>query len=176
MDKGYSLVDFQQICESIAGQSLGRFFQDFVYGKVPIEDGLSKALDFVGCELKLRHSKQLIKKHFGFRVSHKDNQFIVSDIATGSPANRKLCIGDKLVEVNGKNPTRHRLNAMIIRKNLVLQVDRRGRKLRVSLKPSERFYFDQFKIIRKPQPTATEKSRFQKWMAKTKTIGELELS
>jgi len=110
--RGYSLKDFQDLCEQETGQPLELFFKNFVFGTVPIEATMSSLLENVGCKLRSVPSRQLSKKFFGFRTAKQADEIIVMQIAPESPAYCKLCIGDSIVGINAKKP-KHKLNSLI---------------------------------------------------------------
>jgi predicted metalloprotease with PDZ domain len=163
---GYTLKHFQNICEQVAGQSLVAFFEQYIQGVAPLEEQLKSLLHQVGCTLKTHTSKQLIKRHFGFRVQMRQGQLQVVQILADSPAYQKLSLEDVIVSVNGKKPT-PKLNSQIkLEYPLKLDLLRQGRRVRVSLLPSGEQYFNQYKIERIKQPTDLQQEGFRRWLGK----------
>ncbi len=162
--QGYSLTDFEKLCERVAGQSLGSFFRNFVYGTDPLEKELDYLLSYVGCQLRKVPSKQLSKKIFGFRTTKQEQELKVLQVAPGSPAYGKLSIGDVIVAVNGKKP-KHKLNQLIDSAySLRLDIRRQGRKVSCTLPRAKDRYFSQFRIEKLDRVTAAQKASFKKWL------------
>jgi len=161
---GYSLKDFQNVCEQVAGQSLNSYFKDFIYGTLPIEDALSALLDAVGCKLKAVPSRQLTKKLFGFRTITRDQDIAILQIASGSPAYDELSIGDVIISINGRKP-RKSLNSIINpKKPIKLVVNRQGRDVRVTLKSGKKQFFKQYRIVKQKNASGEQKHSFCKWL------------
>jgi predicted metalloprotease with PDZ domain len=53
MQSGYTLQDYQQIVEAVAGQNYQAYFDECIYGTTPLQDRASRALGYVGCELAI---------------------------------------------------------------------------------------------------------------------------
>ena len=162
--KGYSMHDFRSTCEQVAGKSLNAYFDNFIYGTLPLEYELANLLEVVGCCLKAIPSKQLSKKLFGFKTSIKEGSLVVSKIAEASPAHRKLSLEDELISVNGKKP-KHRLNGLIKGDyRLRLEVLSNGRKRKVTLTSKNQQFFMQLQISKMKQVSDQQKRAFNRWL------------
>ncbi len=160
---GYSLLSFKQVCEDIAKCSLDSFFDDHVHGVAPLETQLSALLETIGCRLKKYSSKQLSKKYFGFRSQKRQDKLTIVQIHPDSPAYIKLSTGDIILSVNGKKP-RQKLDGLIEQgKSLKLTVERHGRKIKVSLPPSKKTFFDQYRIVKLKHLNEDQKEAFRHW-------------
>lgn len=166
---GFSLSSFKQTCEDIAKCSLDNFFDHYVNGVVPLETQLSVLLENVGCRLKKYSSKQLSKKLFGFRAQKRNGKLTIVQIHPNARAYRKLSTGDSIINVNGKKP-REKLNGLIEQgKSLKMTVERHGRKVKISLPPSKKTYFDQYRIVRLKQLSGDQKEAFDHWTKSVST-------
>ena len=163
-DKGYSMNDFQDVCETVAGQQLKSLFQSFVLGTVPLETALASELQSVGCKLKKVPSRQLTKKKYGFRTSGDEDNITVEQIAEGSPAYWRLSTRDKIITINGKKPKK-KLNSLIGNEDkLKLVVERLGRKIHITLASTQNRFFDQYRIEKQKHPPNSQKKNFRKWL------------
>ena len=166
-ETGYSLREFQNVCEQAAGSSLQLYFKNFIYGTEPLETELSRLLEIFGCRFKSIASKQLTKKLFGFRTSVVNQELTVIQILTGSPAWSKLSLGDIIVMVNGKKP-KGKLNDLInTKKSMKLDVMRSGRKIKVTLKPSKTQYFVQYIVEKIRNQSMEQEECFKSWLHQT---------
>ncbi|QHT68727.1 M61 family metallopeptidase [Rhodocytophaga rosea] len=53
MNAGYTIQDYQQIIEKVAGQNYQDYFDECIFGTIPLQDRTSRALNYVGCELAI---------------------------------------------------------------------------------------------------------------------------
>jgi predicted metalloprotease with PDZ domain len=51
MKAGYTMQDYQQIVEKVAGRNYQEYFDECIYGTMPLQDSASRSLSYVGCEL-----------------------------------------------------------------------------------------------------------------------------
>lgn len=50
---GYTQADYQQVVETVIGQTHTTYFEECIQETSPLQERLAKALDFIGCELKI---------------------------------------------------------------------------------------------------------------------------
>lgn len=166
--KGYSLSDFQQLCEATARLPLQDYFSKFIYGTTAIEDELSSLLEMVGCQLKCYPSKQMSKRLYGFRITQNEDNWVVSDVHKDSPAYQRLSIGDQIVLVNGQKPKKI-LNSIMGKSSLRLTIQRTGKTSKVTLHPgAHKNYYLQLRISQQDNPSGFQKSLFQNWIGSQK--------
>ncbi len=166
---GYTLKHFQNICEQVAGRSLKEFFEQNVYGVVPLEKPLNDLLHLVGCSLKELSSKQLIKRLFGFRAQLVNQQLTIIQIIPNSPAYKKLSLEDVIIKVNGKKPSQKLNNQLNSKDSLKLELLRQGRKVRVTLYASKTRYFNQYRIEKIKHRSASQEHNYDSWLSNQKS-------
>ena len=49
---GYSLIDYQRICEEVYGRSLSSYFKDCIQGNIPLESMVNELLDAFGLQMQ----------------------------------------------------------------------------------------------------------------------------
>jgi predicted metalloprotease with PDZ domain len=50
---GYTIQDYIDIAEEVAGESLGWYWKDCIYGNIPLDERLNEALSFVGLQMTI---------------------------------------------------------------------------------------------------------------------------
>ena len=161
---GYTLNDFQKICEQVAGVSLNKFFNDFVKGVTPLENEINEVLTPLGCQLYAGPSKQLTQRVYGFKTSFNQQKWTVSHLAQDSLAYTKLSVGDILIKINGRPPADN-LNSLIDpQRPLQLILKRAGVKISVALIPGQEFYYTQYRIKTLRNPSTSQQRNFNKWL------------
>jgi predicted metalloprotease with PDZ domain len=99
--KGVSEKDYIAVLENISGISFQEFFTDFVHGTNPYEAILTESFDYLGLELIHTPAKQYSLSRLGFKTNQNGNNFIVSALYPGGPADLGgLMLGDEIIAVN----------------------------------------------------------------------------
>jgi predicted metalloprotease with PDZ domain len=57
-EKGYTLTDYRQTVEAVAGQELNEYFEECIQGIGSLEKRLKQALHYVGCKLQVKPNEQ----------------------------------------------------------------------------------------------------------------------
>ena len=52
MGIGYSLIDYQRVCEEVYGRSLSSYFKDCIHGNIPLESMVNELLDAFGLQMQ----------------------------------------------------------------------------------------------------------------------------
>lgn len=87
--------------ENISGISFKEFFSEFVNGTNPYEAILTESFEYLGLELKHVPTKQYSSARLGFKANVNGNNFLVSALYPGGPADLGgLSIGDEIIAVN----------------------------------------------------------------------------
>ncbi|GJM28519.1 MAG: peptidase M61 [Cyclobacteriaceae bacterium] len=163
-DQGYSVNNIEMLCTQLSGENFKTFFHNFIYGVTPLESELNSLLDHVGCYLVETPSKQSLKKLFGIWGSSEDEGLVIKQIDATSPAWRLVAIGDVITKINGKHVTKN-LNKLLGKSStLRLQVNRKGRKLRISVPRGKAGFFLQYKVAKQQRITEEQRSNFRAWL------------
>ncbi|MTI31330.1 M61 family metallopeptidase [Xanthovirga aplysinae] len=162
--KGYSEKDYQKIAEEIAGTSLQTYFDQFIYGNIPVEEQLNKSLNFVGCELQSTEANSRTEKLFGFATLREGNSFKIHQIAANSVAEEQLTLGDEIIAVNGRK-VEGNLDKLLANVNEAEFVLFRDKKLKIiHLSNHGTYYCQQMKVIQIEGATKQQKENFRKWL------------
>ena len=52
MGVGYSITDYQRVCEEVYGRSLSQYFKDCIHGNMPLESMVNELLDAFGLQMQ----------------------------------------------------------------------------------------------------------------------------
>ncbi len=52
MGVGYSITDYQRVCEEVYGRSLSQYFKDCIYGNMPLESMVNELLEAFGLQMQ----------------------------------------------------------------------------------------------------------------------------
>ena len=52
MGVGYSIMDYQRVCEEVYGRSLSQYFKDCIHGNMPLESMVNELLDAFGLQMQ----------------------------------------------------------------------------------------------------------------------------
>ncbi len=101
--KGYSEVDFRNICVKYGGLKVEQIFKDHIYDTKDYIPTLKNSLEIVGLELKEKDNPNISAQYFGFIAMKENNKLIVKKIEPNSVAD-KHGIGpeDEILKVNQK--------------------------------------------------------------------------
>jgi len=163
---GYTEQDYMRLVSEVAGQSMQRYFDQFVYGTAPLEDPLNRVLSFVGCRLRIRENASVSEGIFGFRTAVKSERTEVTAILPDSPAAAVLTVDDEIIAVNGRRVVMN-LQSLFAdgTEQYKLSVFRQNRLLTVSLAatPEKRFW-QKITVEKLPDATSEQQASFQQWL------------
>lgn len=162
-DRGYRTEDVQRICKKFTKHDFQDLFDELIRGTAPLQDYLKDALSEVGCTLHKLPSKQTLKRCFGIRATLLDSSLKISQIANGSPAGKKLSVGDLILKINGKKVQKNLKKALGKAHTTKLLINRSGRQLSIKLTRSSKQFFWQYRLQKLPNPTDDQRINYQKW-------------
>jgi predicted metalloprotease with PDZ domain len=161
---GYTLADFQKASEEAAGESLKKFFDDYVYGTAPLpwEEYLLRA----GLLLAPKDSVQ--KTWLGVGTSDVGDKTRVTRVTAGSPGYAAgLDIGDEILALDGSRVRTGDLNDRVGERKpgdkvtLTVFHNDRLKEVRVTLASSP---VPAYKLTKIPAPTSMQKSIYESWL------------
>lgn len=165
-NKGYSLQDYQNIVNKIAGKDMKTYFDDCIFGRGKLENWLPTTFDYLGCELQINKNNYLEEQLFGFRVVLKSSRIFVSVIAPDSPADRVLSLQDELISIDNQPVELNLLKLLKDKTTVVLQILRNQKLRTVVLATDGKTYFDKYTIAKMANPTSFQENNFKKWLGK----------
>ena len=102
LNKGYQESDIISLCETMAGVSLGSFFDNYVFGTEDYETQLIECFNYLSIEFSKQSSPHSSEDLFGFKTIDFSLNRKITLIAPYSPAWKAgLSIGDEIIAVNG---------------------------------------------------------------------------
>ncbi len=158
---GYTCKNYIESVNLVAGTDLNDFFEKYIFGTEPLENPLRESLNFIGCELQKVPAKTKLEEIFGIQTL--PNNGTIWRIATNSPADFALTVGDEILQINGQ---KFSSNFSFPENNLIklnFTIKRIGQELNLELTPHEESYFPQFQIRKKVNMTESQQQNFEAW-------------
>ena len=142
------------------------YFEKFIYGTAPLEEPLSKALAFMGCQLVTEENASVSEGTFGFRAVTRDGRTEVLSIWPNSPAATSLTVDDEIVAVNGRRVAQNLQTLLAAGANQYeLSVFRQNQLRTVTLAAdSAARYWQKITVARLPAATEEQRASFQQWL------------
>jgi predicted metalloprotease with PDZ domain len=166
-NKGYSEADYLKLVSDKAGRSYREFFERFVWGLEPLEEELSKALDYVGCELITLDNPDVSESRFGLRTKDEQIKCLVLQVAPGSPADiATLSINDEIIAVNGLHCDGSNLDALLnFFDNDVIHLTlfRAKNLLHLDLISTQERFFPYYFLHKQKDATQGQKANYMGW-------------
>lgn len=101
-EKGYTEEELLTLCEEVAGISLKSFFEDHIFGTLPIN--YAEYLAYAGIDMVDQSTSEY---GLGWSLSVKDGKYVISKVDEGSSASLAgLSAEDEILAING-----YRINA-----------------------------------------------------------------
>ncbi len=164
--KGYTEADLKSIIEQITKANYDDFFDQFIWGKTPLEEPVKKALDYLGLTLHLDDSDQYWEKQYGIKIKNQNEAPKVAQVAPGSPGDSGgLSIDDELVAINGIKVDRNleELFAYHYEETIQLTIFRNNHLKQIHLVADEAQYFPKAYISDQANPSDQQKANFSAW-------------
>ncbi len=160
---GYTLGDLEEIVKNLSDNQLTSYFEDFIYGKIPLAEKLNEVFHSVGCMLKEHPAETTAEKYFGFRVQEENGKFTISSIFPESPAYQHLAPNDELLAIN-RRKIDNNLHELIGNRTSINVTFARNQKMgTVKLENKGETYFKQYTIQQREDATQEEKTMFIQW-------------
>lgn len=105
--RNYAPEDFQRTCESIAGETLERFFSDYVRGRVDLAAAYNQYLSAAGLRLETSVAANGTRAlqttaYLGADLAQNGDRLIINSVRAGSPAYEQgLNANDQVVALDG---------------------------------------------------------------------------
>jgi len=161
---GYTVDDFQNAGEELAGGSLEQFFNDFVHGTVPLP--WERFLNYAGLDLTVVDTIQ--KPWLGIVSSDAGEKTTITRVVAGSCGyDAGLNIGDEVLALDGfrvrTSDLQKRIEEMNAGDKVKLTVFRDDglREFEVTLRHEE---IPSYKITRVENPSPLQKSIYESWL------------
>jgi predicted metalloprotease with PDZ domain len=163
---GYSENDYQEIVESVSGESFESYFLDYVNGIVPYDFAIKESFEYLGLELIQQPSASFLESKLGFRIVSKGKNAVVQSIYPGSPSDiGGLRVGDEIIALNGSqlNNDLDKWLKYFENDDLKLSVYRDGKLLGVTLITGFDFFYPKFEVKQNKNITESQLVNLKFW-------------
>tara|TARA_R110001592_G_scaffold236456_3_gene494782 strand:- start:2291 stop:4003 length:1713 start_codon:yes stop_codon:yes gene_type:complete len=100
--KGISDEIYKKVIEEVAGVSYDEIYNNFIHGSKDYTNSLKEALNYIGCDLKIKPTKNFNESNLGFKVRYENGACLIDNIFPNSLAEQKgLAINDEIIAING---------------------------------------------------------------------------
>ncbi len=162
--KGYKTADILYGLKKITGKDHTQFFDRFIYGCDPVEKDLDQLLNRFGCKLMTTHPANPVEKHLGIRLRDSEAELLVQHVAPLSPAYGKICIQDRILEIDRVPINMRQLDAIQLNGTTELLVERAGQQITITIKKGNMLHFTNFEIVRLKQTTTEQDQLLVNWV------------
>lgn len=158
---GYSHQDIINVCEAVYGESLQRFFENFVDGTKRTEHLLNNLLNHFGCGLLEVDPETDLEKYFGIKTISENGRYYVVQTAPDSPGENYFSIEDEILSINHRDPFSERLHND---KQASFLIKRNQQEISFSLSPGEITYNKYYKIIELENASPEQRALLNAWL------------
>lgn len=164
LKKGYKSLTYRQIIEKLTQQDWGWYFDDCVYGKADLTSLLNNVFDRVGCEMKVKHSEDYLKRWLGIEVQLVQGKFQVIKTGVNSPGEEKFSVRDEIITINTTTVTSLTQELLVKDGENVIEIMRAGERMSMTVKLNSTSYFDVYEVVMKSDPSLEETNNFNSWI------------
>jgi predicted metalloprotease with PDZ domain len=162
--KGYTNDDFRKTSEKFVDKSLKKFFDDYVYGIIPLD--WEKYLSYAGLELKSNDTT--ITSVAGLVTSKQGDKIIVESVLPGSSAEEGgIKNGDEIIAYNSERlnyeDMEKRIKELKTGDKVTLNVFRDDKIREFTLTMQEKKLMN-YSLEKVPSPTPLQKSIYESWL------------
>ncbi|HEX8549334.1 MAG TPA: M61 family peptidase [Cytophagaceae bacterium] len=163
-EKGYTMQDFESICEQTAGIPLQQFFIEAVYGCTNLQDQINDALAYLGCEFEVCETRYAGERVFGLKIQLREGRTFVEQTEPGSPADKIFSKDDEVIAIDGLKVANNIHELMAAKPECHVTIFRKNKLQSFVIKSDRRTYFKQYKVRKNYKATAAEKKNFKAWL------------
>ena len=167
--KGYTQGIYQELIERISGHRYNWYFEELINGKGKIEVYLPKALEIIGCQLKISPSDKWQERLFGVRTVLLNGSNKIEQIAPNSPAEKGgLAKGDLILGINeliipANNEMAELSVDLFIHNPIRFFIERGSKKTEITLQTVDKNFFDQNLLEKAGKQSNLQMRYFDKW-------------
>lgn len=163
-NKGYTMQDFESICEKTAGVPLQDFFAEAVYGCTNLQPQINESLAHIGCEFEVCETRYAGERVFGLKIQLREGRTFVEQTEPGSPADKLFSKDDEIIAVDGLKVANNIHELMSGEPECQVTIFRKNKLQSFVLKSDHRTYFKQYKVRKNYKATLAEKKNFKAWL------------
>lgn len=166
---GYSLEDYIDLVNEVAGKDLKSYFDFCIFGANDLAAYLDKMLKVIGCELFTSYSQSSYIRTFGFIAALQNGELTVELIAPNSPADRQMALKDKIVMIDGqpilKNGELPQNELFEGKQQVSLTVMRNGKNKEIYLETDGNLYLPEYELREMDSRTEEQINAMEKWLS-----------
>ncbi len=159
---GYTINDYKSIAQEMAGDSLEKYFDDCIFGTLPLERIVAKSLDYIGCVLNISHPEDILAQKFGLKLRKEFGKWAIDALAQSSPADKQLSEKDEIISVNQLVDPKD-WQKLHDKQMISISINRAGRKLTKNLISDSGSYFPVYAVKQNKNATVAQKENFSLW-------------
>jgi predicted metalloprotease with PDZ domain len=166
---GYSTKDFIAACENVAGNSLEKFFNEYVFNAKSYDEKLLEVLNFVGCTIEISDSEKLHEKIFGIKISEESTVGVITNVYPDSPADSAgLTKDDAILTVNGEEVNKN-LDYLLLKyadEEMILKVNSFHKEKLIQIHVDGKNYFNKYAVVQSQEINEMQKQNFDFWLGR----------
>ena len=163
LEKGYTSFSYRQIIEELTEQDWDWYFEDCVEGTLDLKELLKDVFDHVGCEMRLKHSEDNLKRWVGIEVMPIQGKFQIIKTAVSSPGEAFFSVRDEITAINNSPMTSLTEELLNVGGKNIIEIVRAGEKKSVTVNLNSQSYFDVYEVVEKEKPSTDEVINFKRW-------------
>jgi predicted metalloprotease with PDZ domain len=164
-NRGYSLQDYQNIVEQVAGKSMQKYFDDCILGVGKIEHYLQATIQHIGYQILANKNPRIEEQVFGFRIAVRESKLFVSLIAPNSPADEFLSLQDELLSIDNQVVEPRLVHTLLQgKKEITLQIIRKQKLKTIRLQANNQQYLPIYSIEKLQNVTEKQTNCLKKWL------------
>lgn len=104
---GYSLEDYHNIVDEIAGEHVKDYFEKCIYSPTALNIYLQEAFDYIGIEKTFIPNENEMERRLGLKTIFQNNTYFVVGFSPDSQVAKSITVNDEIVAINS-----YRLDAL----------------------------------------------------------------
>jgi predicted metalloprotease with PDZ domain len=164
LKEGYTAQDIKEKVRELGYTGVDAFFEQHIYGVVPLENILFKALSYLGIVVERVSSNAVSANKFGLKYEIRNNQIIVTYIANNSPFDKKMLIGAKILQINDQEIDLNNVESYFENKeSLKIKFSYKGFEYTKNIVASGVGYCSSYKLKMAEELSEHQKQNFMNW-------------
>ncbi|MFY0653641.1 MAG: M61 family metallopeptidase [Cyclobacteriaceae bacterium] len=160
ISKGYSKEDVYHIVRKYLKDEADHFIQEYYEGITPVEDELTKLLDYIGCKLVVESHPETLASLYGVRIEAKGERNLITEIVLDSAAEEYLSVGDEIMNLDEiKGAASENVS------DSEFKLIRNTKQTRITLTPTEERFFGLYRIEKNDMASEQAQSNYTVWIS-----------
>ncbi|WP_291728903.1 M61 family metallopeptidase [Bernardetia sp.] len=167
---GYSLEDYHNVVDSVAGEHIADYFEKCIYSPNALNTYLKEAFDYIGIEKIFVPNENEMERRLSLKTVFQNNAYLVIGYAPDSEVAKCLTVNDEIVAINSYKLDATNPNAILKKAvkedkaELEISFFRDNQLHTITTKYEESGY-PNIKLKIKEDATEEQKANLKKWLA-----------